>query len=72
MSGPFQVVLVQWQMVSPKTIHTSNIIWSQQLIFWNMCVYTNVHMHTVTKKKQFEGEWGGLNGQIWKENGREK
>jgi hypothetical protein len=46
----------QYQVVRPEDIHTSNIIWTEQVIFRNiymyvyiyMCVYVYIHIYIYT------------------------
>lgn len=50
-------LLAQYQMVSPENIHTSNIIWAEQVIFRDICVYTTTLSEKEAKilKKNMEG-----------------
>lgn len=56
----------QYQVVRPEDIHTSNIIWTEQVIFRKKYVYTCTHTHTITisgekKETEFVGNLGGAN-----------
>lgn len=59
--------------LSPENLHTNNTIWDQQIIFWNMYVYTNAHIHAITidlkRGHKFEGvqegHMGMLGGKKW-------
>jgi hypothetical protein len=49
-----------------ENIHTSNVIWTQQLIIRNRHVCINTHMHSVKigdiRGREFEGEQAGDGG----------
>lgn len=52
--------------------HTSNILWTEQVISGNVCVWThNTHMHAITVNErrgyEFEREWEGVYGTLWRE-----
>lgn len=59
--------------VSPVNIHTSSIIWTQQILFGNICVYTNTYMHAITidekRGHEFEGDQEGVYERVWREEG---
>jgi hypothetical protein len=61
-------VVIQEQPISPGSIHTSNIIWTRQVIFRNIYVYTDTYMRALktTGKKghEWEGEQGGGDGRV--------
>lgn len=41
-------LVVPCQIIIPENIHPSNTIQDQQVIFWNICAYTNTYMYAVT------------------------
>lgn len=58
-----------------KTIHASNIIWIEQVIFVYVYVYINTYMNRITISKmrgqEFEGEPKQVYGSVWREKGEE-
>ena len=40
-------MVVQCQAVSPENIRASNIIWTVQVVFRNICAYTNTYLHVI-------------------------
>ena len=64
---------VQCQMVSPKSIHTSNIIKTKQVTFRNIYVYAFMHTITISEKEAMnlkenrELYMGGLGGRKLRE-----
>lgn len=57
-------------MIIPEIMHSSNIIWSQQVVFSNIYAFVYAHTHViimVKKGHEFEGEWGKVYGTNWKE-----
>lgn len=51
--------------VNPENIHTSIIVWTEQLIFGNINKYTHMHAITTDGKRGhgFEGKQEGVYGQ---------
>lgn len=70
--GTAHQLVMQYEVVSPKNIHMSNIILTEQIIFRNMCVqaYTYTHVTIIKKgamslkenKKEYMGGTAGKNG----------
>lgn len=58
--GKTYQLVVPCQMIIPENMHPSNTIQDQQVIFWNICAYTNTYMYAVTTGEkgghEFEGE----------------
>ena len=73
------LIAYQCQIVSSKSIYTSNILQTTQIIFRKIYVYTYTYMHVTTineKKKESmnlkesqQGYMGGVGGR--KENGHD-
>ena len=58
------------QLLSLENIHTSNITWTEQVIFRNTYVYTYTHTHVTTNnekevmdlRESQRGVWEGIEG----------
>jgi hypothetical protein len=61
----------QCQMASPEKMHTGNMMWTEQVVFRNICMNTNTQMHTITinenKSHEFEEERGVVCERVSKE-----
>lgn len=65
LQGGAHQLAVQCQMISPENKHTSNITWTQQVIFRNICTCnTYIHARTISENRghDFEEEQGGPHG----------
>jgi hypothetical protein len=58
--GRVHQLIVQCQMFNPKNIHTSDIIWTQWVVFRN--IYTNKYMHAITTRENRSYEFEELGG----------
>ena len=43
------------------------MIWTGQVIFGNMYVYTNAYMYAMTLRKS-KSKWRGIYGKLWEED----
>lgn len=58
----------------PEYIHTSNIIWTQQVILGDICIYKHIYTcNNIDENRDYgcEEEWGGISRNIWREKKRE-
>lgn len=65
---------VQCQVVSPKNIHTNNIIQTEQAIFRSIYLYTYMHAIEIGENRghEFEEEWGGCIGGLGGRKGKKE
>lgn len=57
-----------YQMASPESVHKSNIIWTQMVIFRKICAYRRTHAIAVEENgHEFEGESGDMCWWVWTE-----
>lgn len=65
-------MLIQGQAAVPEHMHTCSIIWIQQVIVSNICVYTNAYMYAIVINKKIAMNLKESRRDIWGQSGQRK